>query len=87
MAPIRDGSGHVYYALNPNVKFFMRNGRYYWTIKSKGFDSLEEAISDADGFVMTDLTQDQMERMIGVRHSDGFGKLGYSVSEGSEDKL
>lgn len=82
-----DRTSGVYYSLNPNVKLFMRNGRFYWTVKSRGFDSLEEAISDAEGFVMTDLSTTDMERILGVKRSDGYGNVGYCTSKNFTEDL
>jgi len=80
MAFVGDRPGHVY-SINPAVKFYMRNGKFYWAVKSRGFDSLEEAVSDADGFVMTDLSPEEVETMIGIHHSEGYGKVGYFKSK------
>ena len=29
------------------ITLFMRDGKFYWTIKSKSFDSMDEAYKDA----------------------------------------
>jgi hypothetical protein len=33
-----------------NISLYFRDGKFYWTIKSCGFDSLEEAFADAQLF-------------------------------------
>ena len=33
-----------------NISLYFRDGKFYWTIKSCGFDSLEEAFTDAQLF-------------------------------------
>ena len=33
-----------------NVSLYFRDGKFYWTIKSCGFDSIEEAFADANTF-------------------------------------
>lgn len=33
-----------------NISLYFRDGKFYWTIKSCGFDTVEEAFADANGF-------------------------------------
>ena len=42
-----------------NISLYFRDGKFYWTIKSCGFDSLEEAFTDAQLFCkLEDKTDD-----------------------------
>jgi hypothetical protein len=33
-----------------HITIYCRDGKYYWTIKSCGFDSFDEAVNDANLF-------------------------------------
>lgn len=37
-----------------HISIYCRDGKYYWTIKSCGFDSFEEAVVDASFFCHVD---------------------------------
>ena len=61
-----------------NISLYFRDGKFYWTIKSCGFDSLEEAFADSLKIADTRMYENKRDRKIKADLNEVYGAFGVS---------